>query len=64
MLGEYPLPLILDGKLDYDTLRQIEITEEWIIKELKKDNLGITDVFYAFYRDKSLFLIKKSDLSK
>ena len=64
MLGEYPLPIILDGKLDYDTLRQIDVTEEWVIKELKKEFLGISDVFYAFYREKSLYIIKKSDLNK
>lgn len=64
LLGEYPLPVILDGVIDYDTLRQVEINEEWIIKYLKKEDLGIEDVFYAFYRDKNLFLIKKSDLRK
>lgn len=64
LLGEYPLPVILDGVIDYDTLRQIDINEEWIVRYLKKENLGITDIFYAFYRNKNLFIIKKSDLRK
>ena len=64
LLGEYPLPVILDGKIDYDTLRQIDINEEWIIKYLVKYKIGINDVFYGFYRDRNLFLIKKSDLRK
>ncbi len=64
LLGEYPLPIILDGEIDYDTLRQLDINEEWIIRYLKKDNLGIKDIFYAFYRENSLFLIKKDDLRK
>lgn len=64
LLGEYPLPVILDGEIDYETLRQIDINEDFIIKVLDKDNIGISDVFYGFYRDKSLFLIKKEDLRK
>lgn len=64
LLGEYPLPVIVDGELDYDTLRQIDINEDWIIRYLDKYKIGINDVFYGFYRNKSLFLIKKSDLRK
>ena len=64
LLGEYPLPVILDGEIDYDTLRQIDRNEEWIIKTLKNDDLGVSDVFYGFYRNKKLFVIKKADLKK
>ena len=28
--GDYPLPLILDGKIQEDTLRQIQKTEKWL----------------------------------
>ncbi len=64
LLGEYPLPVILDGELDYNTLRQLEVNEEWIISYLDKYKIGLSDVFYGFYRNKSLFLIKKTDLRK
>lgn len=64
LLGEYPLPIILDGEIDYDTLREIDVNEEWIIRQLQKEDLGVTDVFYGFYRKRELFLIKKSDLLK
>ncbi len=64
LLGEYPLPVILDGEIDYDTLRQLEINEEWIIDYLDKYKIGLSDVFYGFYRNKSLFLIKKTELRK
>lgn len=64
LLGEYPLPVIIDGEIDYDTLRQLEINEEWIINYLDKYKIGLSDVFYGFYRNKSLFLIKKMDLRK
>lgn len=64
LLGEYPIPVILDGKIDYDTLRQIDKSKEWITKVLKRDNLEVSDIFYGFYRSRKLFLIKKSDLRK
>ena len=64
LLGEYPLPVIIDGEIDYDTLRQLEINEEWIINYLDKYKIGLSDVFYGFYRNKSLYLIKKIDLRK
>lgn len=64
LLGEYPLPVILDGKVDYDTLRQIDKSEGWLIRVLKEDGLSLSDVFYAFYRKKKLFLVKKEDLEK
>lgn len=62
LLGEYPLPVILDGRIDYDTLRQIDKNEDWIIKFLKGDSLSISDVFYGFYRGNRLYVIKKTDL--
>lgn len=63
-LGEYPLPVILDGKIDYDTLRQIKKSDSWIKKFLKSKSLSLEDVFYAFYRKDTLFIIKRSDLRK
>jgi len=64
LFGEYPLPLILDGEIDYDTLRQIEKEENWLLDMLDKENVQLEDVFYAFYRNKKLFLINDNDLRK
>ena len=64
LFGEYPLPVILDGKIDYDTLQQIGKSESWIYRTLDNDNLKLSDVFYAFYRNKKLFMIRKEDLRK
>ena len=64
LFGEYPMPLILDGEIDQDTLRQINKTEEWLTNQLKKENVLLEDIFYAFYRNKKLFLIKEEDLRK
>lgn len=64
LFGEYPMPLILDGEIDYDTLRQINKTEEWLETSLKNEHVNLEDIFYAFYRNKKLFLIKDKDLRK
>jgi len=59
--GEYPIALILDGKVDKETLTQIDKTEEWLEETLKKNHVHQEDVFYAFYRNKSLFIIKNKE---
>lgn len=62
--GDYPLPLILDGEIQEDTIHQIKKDEKWIKKTLEKENVRLEDIFYCFYKEKSLFIIKQSDLNK
>lgn len=62
--GDYPLPLILDGVIQPETLTQIKKSKTWIERTLKDYQVKIEDVFYAFYKDKGLYIIKKSDLDK
>ncbi len=58
----YPLPLILDGTLDKKTLNQINKTESWLYDELRKQNTYIENIFYAFYKDKNLYIIEKDKI--
>ncbi len=58
----YPLALILDGKLNYDVLLQIRKTKIWLNKELDKEKLKIEDIFYAFYKNKKLYIIEKNKI--
>ena len=60
--NNYPLPLIIDGKLDEETLIQIGKDNKWLKNELKKNTVEIEDIFYAFYRNKNLFLIKDENV--
>lgn len=60
--SNYPLPLILDGVLDEETLIQIGKTKDWVEKKLKDNNSEIKDIFYAFYRNDNLFLIKSKSV--
>lgn len=59
---DYPLPIILDGKIDYKTLREVGKNKLWIDKLLAKKNLKLEQVFYAFYTKKKTYIIKKSEL--
>ena len=58
----YPLPLIIDGEIQNKTLLNINKTVEWLEKELRIENVIPEEVFYAFYKNKNLFIIKKSTI--
>ena len=58
----FPLPLILDGSVDYETLTQIKKVEKWLNKILKEKSLDLDNVFYAFYKDNNLFIIEKENV--
>ncbi len=58
-----PLPLILDSNIQTDTLKHLKKDEKWVYTLLKKKNIDIKEVFYAFYKDKNIFIIKNSDLA-
>ena len=57
-----PLPLILDNKIQEDTLKHLHKDSKWVLNLLNKRNINIEDVFYAFYKDKNVFIIKNDDL--
>lgn len=57
--SDYPMPLIVDGRLDRDILYKINKDINWLNKELLEKNLTYKDIFYAFYKKNKLFIIKK-----
>ena len=59
--GPYPLPIILDGKIQKMTLKRLNKKEKWLNELLEAKKVKLDDVFYAFYKDKQLFIIKNSD---
>ena len=59
---EYPLPLILDGEIDYATLIEIKKDKKWLDKMLKNENIELKDVFYAFYTKEKTYIIKRKEL--
>lgn len=59
---DYPMPIILDGEVDHIVLKEIKKSEKWLVSTLKRKNLKIEDIFYAFYKKDQMYIIKKSEL--
>lgn len=59
-----PLPIILDGDIQEDTLKLLKKDKKWVYNFLDKKDINLNDVFFAFYKDKNIFIIKNDDLLK
>lgn len=57
-----PLPLILDSEIQDDTLRLLKKDHKWVYRLLDKKDINLNEVFYAFYKDRNVFIIKNKDL--
>lgn len=57
-----PLPIILDSHIDEETLKILNKDKRWILNILRTRKLKLEDIFYAFYKDDNVFIIKHSDL--
>lgn len=62
--SEIPFPLILDGVIQKDTLDYLNKKDEWIYNYLKINNLKKEDIFYAFYKNNKIYIIKRNELDK
>lgn len=62
MTTDNPFPLILDGIVQTNTLKYINKNETWLKNLIKRENVKIGEIFYAFYKNKKAYIIKKSDL--
>lgn len=60
----YPLPLIIDGVVQYENLIILEKSKTWLLNALTQNNVKAGDVFYAFCKNKELYIIKNDDLEK
>lgn len=56
----YPMPLIIDGVINYQTLVDINKDKLWLMKILKNEHTSLDQVFYAFYKNNKCFIIKKN----
>lgn len=59
---DYPMPIIVDGVINKEVLKDMKKTDTWVMKILKEKKLNLNDVFYAFHTKEKTFIIKKSDL--
>lgn len=60
----FPMPLILDSKIQYDTLNKLNHNERWLRKMLQREEVKLNNVFYAFYKDDKIYIIKKHEVLK
>ena len=61
--SSYPIALIVDGVIQDKTLKEIRKTKIWLNLYLKRQNLELKDIFYAFYKNKKVYIIKKNDIT-
>lgn len=55
----YPLPIIVDGIIDYDTIKNMKKDINWVNNILNKNKVKLEEVFYAFYTQDKTYIIKK-----
>lgn len=57
-----PVTLIMDGKINYDNLKVINKDEEWLIKQLKDNNISSpSEVFIAVLDSQKKFFYQKKN---
>ena len=56
----YPMPVIIDGKIQYDTLRKMKKSYSFIYDSLK--DIDIENIFYAFYKNKKIYIVRNDNL--
>lgn len=61
--GKYPLPIIVDGVVQKETLKNIKKSSLWLKLYLQKQEITANEVFYAFYKNKKVYIIKRSDVN-
>lgn len=59
MSGDYPLPIVIDGRIDKDSLQAIGKTTKWLLNRLCNNDLSLDNILYAFYKKKTIYVIKK-----
>lgn len=58
--GNYPMPVILDGKVQESTLKYLKKDKIWLNNILRNEGVALNEIFYAFYKKHKIFIIKKS----
>ncbi len=59
----YPLPLIINGKIDYVTLKNISKNKYWLYKILEDKKVSLKNIFYAIYYNNLVYIITFKDVS-
>lgn len=60
--SDVPMPIILDGIVNKDVLKEMGKSSKWLDTILKDKKLKIEDIFYAFYTQNRTFIITRNEL--
>ena len=56
----FPLPVIVEGNINYEVLDLLNKDVAWLNENIKED---IKNIFYGFYKNGNIYIIKNSDLN-
>ena len=56
----FPISIIVDGKLINNNLKLIKKEENWLKEELKKRNLSLSNIDFAYYKNNNIYFINNS----
>jgi len=59
---DYPMPIIVDGKIDFEVLKELGKDSKWVIELLENKNLSLNQIYYAFYSKNKTYIIKRDEL--
>ena len=59
-----PIPLIVDSKINFRNLILIKKNINWLNDTLKRKDTLLDEIFYAFYYNENIIIIKKSNIDK
>ena len=60
--NDYPLPLIVEGKIDKNTLTSIGKSYNWLTSIINEKQIKLKDIYYAFYNNTGIVIITYKDL--
>ena len=55
----FPLPIIVEGSINYEVLELLDKDIIWLKNNVKED---LNNIFYGFYKNGSIYIIKNNDL--
>lgn len=55
----FPLPIIIEGTINYEALELLDKDISWLKNNIKEE---INNIFYGFYKNGNIYIIKNSDL--
>ena len=60
--SDYPMPIIVDGKIDFEVLKELGKDIKWVLNILENKKLTLNEVYYAFHSKNKTYIIKRDEL--